>query len=204
MKRKLELTARQVTAIIKGAEKAGCVAEVHINGVVVRFVPLSSISATSETDDIALDPELAIWEAKDSENLPRIQNKKGKGGYTIPDDVNGPLQKYYNKLGFDPLTMNESDMMRLHDAAQARWKASIPGTPLGKRERAALAQLSAHGAGIPVRWSKIKDCGPGTEERLKARGYLETRNQEKFPDRIGAYVLTDEGLEAWKKIEQLP
>lgn len=35
---KLDLTARQVTAICKGAAKAGFVAEVVIGGIVVRLV----------------------------------------------------------------------------------------------------------------------------------------------------------------------
>lgn len=44
----------------------------------------------------------------------------------------------------------------------------------------------------------IKHCGPDTEERLLARGFIKTFPMDKFPDRIGFYALTDAGYEAWK------
>lgn len=125
---------------------------------------------------------------------------KGVGGYPIVADPSHPLKQYYDRLGFDPATMGEAEMKQLTHKAEERWRASIPGTPLGKRERKALAQLVEHGVGVPVRWSKIKDCGPDTEERLKARGYLETRNQVKYPDRIDSYILTESGQKAWEEL----
>lgn len=125
---------------------------------------------------------------------------KGPGGYPIVLDPNNPLKRYYDQLGFDPATMGEAEMTQLRQAAEDEWKASIPGTPLGKRERKALAQLVEHGVGVPVHWSKIKDCGPDTEERLKARGFIETRNQQRFPDRIESYVLTAAGKMAWEQL----
>jgi hypothetical protein len=70
---------------------------------------------------------------------------------------------------------------------------------LGKREKKALAQLASHGLGIPVHRSEIKDCGSDTEERLKARGFIETRNHTKFPDQIESYILTAAGLRASEK-----
>jgi len=125
---------------------------------------------------------------------------KDDGGYPIIADPNHPLKQYYDRLGFDPATMGEAEMKQLMQEADDKWRASIPGTPLGKREKKALAQLVEYGVGIPVHWSKIKDCGPDTEDRLKARGFLETRNQKKFPDRIDSYILTKAGLHAWEEL----
>ena len=118
----------------------------------------------------------------------------------LPRSKDDPIQKHYDQIGYDPLTMDGSDYSRLYQQAEDRWKASIPGTPLGKRERDSLAQLAVHGVGVPVHWTKIKGCGGDTEDRLKARGFLETRNHAKFPDRIDSYILTESGLEAWQAL----
>jgi hypothetical protein len=52
-----------------------------------------------------------------------------------------PIQKYYDEIGFDPETMNDSDLARLQQVAEERWRASIPGSALNKRERTALLQF---------------------------------------------------------------
>jgi hypothetical protein len=46
----LPLTERQVTALAKGAVKAGCVAEVKIGDVVVRLIPKGDAQETSEVE----------------------------------------------------------------------------------------------------------------------------------------------------------
>ena len=51
MTRLLALKQRQVTAICKGAAKAGFVAEVKIGDVVVRLVPASDAHGKTEVDD---------------------------------------------------------------------------------------------------------------------------------------------------------
>ncbi len=51
MTRQLLLPARQVTALCKGAAKAGCIAEVRIGDVVVRLVPASAAKDTRPLDD---------------------------------------------------------------------------------------------------------------------------------------------------------
>lgn len=48
MARQLALTARQVTAICKGAAKAGFVAEVQIGDVTVRLVPQKDSGSVSD------------------------------------------------------------------------------------------------------------------------------------------------------------
>ncbi len=49
--RALALPARQVTALCKGAAKAGYVVEVKIGDVVMRLVPASHAQETAKVDD---------------------------------------------------------------------------------------------------------------------------------------------------------
>lgn len=51
MTRSLAISARQVTAICKGAAKAGFVAELVINGVTVRLVPSDASKAAKDFDE---------------------------------------------------------------------------------------------------------------------------------------------------------
>lgn len=67
MTRGLALKQKQVTAICKGAAKAGFVAEVKIGDVVVRLIPAGSTQGKmplDRTDNDDLDAELAAFEAK--------------------------------------------------------------------------------------------------------------------------------------------
>lgn len=105
-----------------------------------------------------------------------------------------PLRDYYDRIGFDPKTMDESDRLRLHKAAEEKWKASIPGTPLNKREQKSLLQFREYEINRPVAPSAIKGCGPDTAERLEARGYIEIRQNR--PDRYDCFILTKAGKEA--------
>lgn len=73
----------------------------------------------------------------------------------------------------------------------------IKDKPLNKREKTVLEVLSKFGVGVEADFHQVK-VGCETEDRLKARGYIETRPQKKFPDRTGAYVLTEAGLSAYK------
>ncbi len=135
----------------------------------------------------------ASWE-------PKSEPVKGSGGYVIITDPDHPLKKHYDQLGFDPAAMGQDDMSRLMAAAEARWKQSILGTPLGKRERSVLEQLARHGAGVMVDFRTIKNCGPDTSDRLAARGFIEIRHQKANPDRLAGYILTNSGLKAWQAI----
>ncbi len=125
------------------------------------------------------------------------------GHHVTAANVKGVVRRWYDQLGFDPDTMSNDDLFRLQKAADDRWLASIPGSPLGKRERDTLAQLASHGVGVAVHWSKIKGCGIDTMERLVCRGFIETKNRVKFPDRIDHLVLTPAGLAAWKARDAL-
>lgn len=55
MTRALPLPARQVTALAKGAAKAGCIAEVKIGDMVIRLVPADKAQPESSIADDA-DP----------------------------------------------------------------------------------------------------------------------------------------------------
>lgn len=56
MTRALALKQKQVTAICKGAAKAGCIAEVKIGDVVVRLVPEALVTQ----DNRKIDDEVEI------------------------------------------------------------------------------------------------------------------------------------------------
>lgn len=119
------------------------------------------------------------------------------GGYPVVTDPKHPLKQYYDRLGFDPVTMNLDDMRRLSAEAHAAWRESMPGSAYNLRERKALAQLLFFGANVPVKPASIKDCGPDTAERLEARGFLKVETEG---DRTLSYTLTEAGLAAAKSL----
>jgi hypothetical protein len=49
--RALALKQKQITALCKGAEKAGCIAEVKIGDVVVRLIPANQIRENPAIDE---------------------------------------------------------------------------------------------------------------------------------------------------------
>jgi hypothetical protein len=81
------------------------------------------------------------------------------------------------------------------------FKAHLAKKPLNKREIAALDALSKFGVGVVVESQQVK-MGGGTEQRLEARGYMETRPHEQFPDNVGFYILTEEGSKAHEALRR--
>lgn len=162
---------------------------------------VSEIEAYLNEWPVEGEPGLSDWDVT-TDGTPQASSAKlmTLGERRIVAGSEDPLLQWYEKLGFDPATMGHEDLIRLKKAADDRWIASIPGTPLGKRERKVLAQLAAQGVGVAVHHSKIKDCGPDTEDRLRARGFIETKNQTKYPDRIDSFILTDAGYAAWEEL----
>jgi hypothetical protein len=130
--------------------------------------------------------------------IPATKPVKGRGGFLVVTAPSDSLKQFYDRLGFNPKTMGEDEFMELQRAANERWRVSVPGTPMGKRELSALAQLASHGAGVFVPFASIKGCGPDTEERLQARGFLEIR--AKSDGRVEGYVLTSAGLRAHTEV----
>ncbi|HEV2901540.1 MAG TPA: hypothetical protein VGX71_27610 [Pseudaminobacter sp.] len=179
MTRKLAISARQVTAICKGAAKASFVVELVINDMVVRLVPDRGATVPAERKNEAIE---SLEEWKTLQDLPP------------------KVQRHYQNLGYDPATMNNSDYNRLYEEAEAKWLAGIPGTPLTKREQKVLLQFQEHGPGVLVEWRKIKGTGWETEERLVTRGFIEVRYRSRNPDRLEGYVLTEAGFAALEAI----
>lgn len=176
-------------------------------GVSIELKPDGSmLIAPASAEPVRTTSALERWRAREQGNTTAYEKEpaKGPGGYPIVDDPNDPVNQWYDRLGFDPRTMGREDMERLQKKAHDEWVESIPGTPLGKREKSALAQLADFGPGKMVEWTKIKNCGPDTEDRLKARGFIETRPSNKWPDRIAYYVLTTAGYEAWNNLGKSP
>jgi hypothetical protein len=130
-------------------------------------------------------------QAISSDWLARLDNPKEADTSLRPD----PLQEHYDSIGFDPKTMNQDDYRRLHSEAHARWIASIPNQPINKLEMRSLRQLADYGVGVFAPANNVKGCGPDTQERLEARGFIEVQFQAGHPDRIGGYILTKKGLD---------
>jgi hypothetical protein len=125
----------------------------------------------------------------------------GPSGWPIAADKNDPLRKYYDKLGFDPHTMDDADMRRLHDEADAKWEAAVPGSPLQKREITTLLQLLPAGLSGKTDRNGLKSCRWDTEQRLLARGFIQTLPSEKYPQQVGYFVITQAGYEAARALE---
>lgn len=197
MTKRLDITARQVTAICEGAKKAGFIPEIKIGNAFIRLVP------ASQAMDYSVDPREIQSNAPIGRDLPDLgPSPRSQKHREQPSDILDPLHQFYKRIGFNPKTMNHAKLVELQNKADEEWKASIPNRPIGKREADALEDLSKHGVGVFVDWREIKGCGPDTEERLVARGFIQTRNSRKFPDRIASYSITKAGMDAWKKIEQ--
>jgi hypothetical protein len=187
--KKAFISQADLQRMAKLAKQHGVVVEQEVDGVIIRVRPFHGDIPEAWQAPTTLDN----WPDGNVETA--FDNAKGNSsGKKRP--VN-PLKEWYDSLGYDPDTMDRADLGRLMDEAHERWKLQIPGTKLLRRERQALARLSAHGPNVKVKADDIK-CGPDTEERLLARGFIETFPQEKFPDRVGAYMLTDAGYEAGK------
>lgn len=180
MSKALKLTSRQVTALCKGASAAGHVPVIEIDGLIIRLLPEKLATVLPTTHGSGEPSALQKWKTE------RAARR------SIPPE----LAEHYERIGFDPATMDDSEYPRLYKEAEDAWRASIPGMPLGKREIGALRQLLVHGVGVAVPEEQIKNCGPDTEERLIARGYMEAVPHPQFAGQIEKYVLTPEGEKA--------
>lgn len=190
--------------IFRAAKAVGSTVQIDPNTMQMTVFPFAAPEAQVMR---AIFPETRANDWSDEIVLARLEDREpapspvGKGGYPIPsDDPKDPLRKWYAQIGFDPATMDEKDMGRLMDAAEARWRAQIPNEPMTKREKTALSDMAEHGVGVEVSSQLVKGCGPDTQDRLEARGFIRVCMQEKFPDRIRGYVLTDAGHQAALKL----
>lgn len=77
-----------------------------------------------------------------------------------------------------------------------KWKDWVRGRPLGVLEKRALKELFLM-KGQPPR--HIKGAGPGTMDKLKARGFVRPVGEIK-PGHFSMYEVTKKGAEEWLKI----
>jgi hypothetical protein len=97
------------------------------------------------------------------------------------------------------LAMTPDEYVAACEESRRQWVATIPKTPMIKREQNALRQILAFGGG----WAdagRIKDCGQDTVDRLVIRGFIETKPHDLHPKTIVAYRLTEAGLVAVKAL----
>jgi hypothetical protein len=106
-----------------------------------------------------------------------------------------PIKEYYDRIGFDPLTMNDSDFERLHNIEKEKWRASLPGSPLSKWEQNVLRKLQGFEVGALID-PRRKGLSGQTGERLVIRGFIEVRYCSSAPSRIEGYILTEAGFAA--------
>lgn len=79
--------------------------------------------------------------------------------------------------------------------ADGEWEALVRASQMGKRELAALeAYFKAKGT-----IGYVKGGGPGTTERLVARGYVEVI-QRRDDERVPYYGITPAGEAEWRRI----
>ncbi|SCX00700.1 hypothetical protein DSM25558_0163 [Agrobacterium sp. DSM 25558] len=179
------------------AKSEGVVVSIEVDGrkfSVSPFIPESTHAGTPSQGPNSLDEWQAQRKARfggddsSAANIPKLKDNRRK-----VIDVDKVLNDWNAYLGYDPRTMNGDDYKRLFAAKEQKRRKEIPSLPMTKLERSALRQLLAYGVGVSVNSSLIKPCGPETEERLEARGFIEFQMHEKFPDQVQAYVLTEAG-----------
>ncbi|MBK1866410.1 hypothetical protein [Taklimakanibacter albus] len=122
-------------------------------------------------------------------------NETGKFRVIVNDTYN--QTELDHEIDFGPYPKQSSSVSDASDAADEQWLASLASKPLGKRERGVLIQLVAHGAGVPVHWNNIKNCGFQTANQLEARGFLDVVYEG---DKGGTLAVTEAGINAWEKL----
>ncbi|KQT03244.1 MULTISPECIES: hypothetical protein [unclassified Rhizobium] len=185
MIRKGLIKTSELTRLAKLARSENVTVEIERDGVKIRVMPFDgNFCAAEPTFQKSGNGEHEWWTRKN----------ESKSGKTFdPDAI---VKRHYDSIGYDPKSMSDKDYERLYKIADAKRIAEIPLEKLLKAEKKALLQLREYGLGVLVPWQDVKGCGPSTEERLHARDFIEIRMQEEFPDRVGAYLLTEAGLKA--------
>lgn len=60
MSKSLFITSSQITAICKGAQKAGFIAEIEIGDVLIRLMPGDNIKEKLKSQQVVLDDDMPI------------------------------------------------------------------------------------------------------------------------------------------------
>lgn len=199
MTRKIALTARQVTAICKGAEKAGFVAEVRIGEVVIRLVPSDQLKPLQGQ----YDPDNP--ETFETLEQYRAWRDRKASDFEWPAPViasrHTALADHYRKAGIDPARLSADEQRRSQVKADAAWEEQLLKSALNSNEQRVLGFL-AERSGARYTPSSVKGAGPDTTERLILRGFVEVSFQTKFPDRIKEIWATPNGVTAWTDLQR--
>jgi excisionase family DNA binding protein len=183
----------ELTRLARLAKAENVTVELERAGMTIRIMPYNG-AQPPEAEPFS---DLEKWET--TTLSPPNSKKQTANASPTPDKA---VQKWYDSLGFDPRTMNDTDFKRLYDEAEAVRIKLIPSSAMLRTEESALRQLALYEMGTPVHRRKIKGCGAVTEEKLHARGFIELRMRLKFPDRVDSYILTPQGAEAARLLDE--
>ncbi|MGN6304860.1 MAG: hypothetical protein ACTHNH_08595 [Mesorhizobium sp.] len=185
MPRKLDLTARQVTALCKGAARAGYIPIVQIGDVTIRLVP-EIADLAGNTHQGEPDEQLNEWESSIADR-PRLPIWGRKTALYRSDKVHRDS--------------GETDTQRAirHAKVLAQWESELHGSELEHRERRVMDQLLSKPA-EPQHVSTIAMAGPVTVDRLVLRGFVEVTKSEKGETEM--LTLTSAGRTALAEIER--
>ncbi|MFD9897494.1 hypothetical protein [Mesorhizobium sp. NPDC059025] len=178
MTRKPGLTARQITAICKGAARAGYIPIVQIGDVAVRLVPENAASVTVKPVN-RIDELLAA-----RPDQPAPQDRPGIAIQSKLTELARSDRQHWNK--------NETKEQKAarHAKVTAKWETDLLRSDLEHRERRVIEQLVSRTA-EPQHVSTIADAGPVTMERLELRGLIEFTKSAK--NEIETVTLTKKG-----------
>lgn len=188
MTRKLNLTARQVTALCKGAARAGYVPIVKIGDISIHLVPQDDahVCGTTTTE---LDDELEEWERTVRDRLLRPIL-----------DVKSVLSRSDKEFRHSVETADQRATR--HAKVQAQWKADLLCSELDHREHRAMSQLASR-PDEPQHISTIAGAGSVTAHRLALRGFIEFTSSEKPPGATDIIALTPKGRKAFDELERM-
>ncbi len=183
---KLDLTARQVTAICKGAARAGYVAIVQIGDISIRLVPENAASVGTKP-------------------VNRIDELLAGSGRSTPQNRPGvPIQSKVAELARSDRQHRGKNETEEETAARrkkvvAKWETDLLRSDLEHRERRVVDQLLSRPA-EPQHISTIAMAGRVTLKRLEFRGFVELTESKK--KQIETVMLTSKGRRALGEIEK--
>ncbi|MFS8114883.1 hypothetical protein QD460_24400 [Rhizobium jaguaris] len=130
MTRKALIKEAELRRMAKLAKQFGVVVEQEFNGIKIRVSPVSEGSSKPDAASDALNE----WRSRKGGNNSAKESWK-------PDSAEDRIGEWYDSLGYDPKTMDSSDLKRLMNEAEERWLATIPNRPMLKSEKSTLRQL---------------------------------------------------------------
>lgn len=184
MPRKLDLTARQVTALCKGAARAGYIPIVQIGDVSIKLVPENAADLASTGTEADLDREFDESAIADRPRLPIWSRQTAL---------------YRSDKENRYIAETEQQRANRHAKVLAQWESELHGSELEHRERRVMDQLLSKPTD-PQHVSTIAMAGPVTVDRLVLRGFVEVTKSDK--GEMEMLALTPIGRKALAEIER--